>query len=198
VYTIDGTVNIDGFRAESNVDGNIAAGITSMLDEYGMTIVPLRGGPKDVLEECFAHFGISDDTFAKMADATSSFYTPVSDSVIDDRSFAGAYALMHGEDIEAAIWLQHWEKCRESKALRFVASNLKKGQEVLNSAPYFGGDDERQTNAIKNALYIRACGSVKESYKRWLPFLQVWAILDQASNPYSGLVVRIPLGWQGT
>jgi hypothetical protein len=194
-YTIDGTVDIDDVRNKSNVDGNIAAGITSMLEEYGMSIVPLRGGPKDVLEECFAHFGISDETFTKMAEADSSFYSSASDGVVEDKAFAGAYALMHGDDIEAAIWLQTWDKSRESKAIQFVASDLKEGEPVLESAPYYGGDVSLLTTAIRNALYVRACGSVKDSYRRWLPYLQVWAILNEATHPYSGLVMRIP--WDG-
>jgi len=178
VYTTDEVVNIDGFRANSNVDGNIVAGISSMLDEYDIRIAKLSDVTVSAakLESLFEGFGIHTETLENMTKKNSDFYSVLDDDD-KDKAFAGAYVLMHGSDVEGAIWFQSWEKSRESKVLKF------------------SGTTEVE-QAMKNSLYMRAYGTT-ESFERWLPFLQVWGLLDLATQPYTGLVARIPSDGKG-
>ena len=178
LYTVDDVVNIDGFRANSNVDGNIVAGITSMLDEYDIRISKLSEVKvsKAKLDVLFEGFGIHSETLSELTNPDSDVFSTLDDDD-KDKAFAGAYVLMHGSDVEGAVWFQSWEKSRESKVLQFSGT-----PEVAQ--------------AMKNSLYMRAYGT-SESYERWLPFLQVWGLLDLARQPYTGLVARVPFDGKG-
>jgi hypothetical protein len=178
LYTVDDIVNIDGFRAQSNVDGDIAAGIASMLDEYNIRIVKLEDVHVEPskLDALFEGFGVHSETLTNLTNPGSDVYS-TDDDDDKDRAFVGAYVLMHGDDVEGAVWFQSWEKCRESKVLQMS-----------------GTADIVQ--AMKNSLYMRAYGS-SESYERWLPFLQVLALLDLARQPFTGLIARVPLDGKG-
>lgn len=178
LYTTDDIVNIDGFRANSNVDGNIRAGIVSMLDDYDIRIVSIAetSVAASKLESLFEGFAVHSQTLADMTDPASDVYS-TDDDDDKDKAFAGAYLLMHGSDVEGAIWFQSWDKCRESKVVEFS-----------------GTPDIAQ--AMKNSLYMRAYGT-SEAYERWLPFLQVWGLLDLARKPYTGLIARVPFDGKG-